>query len=130
MAFNIDAVDKNAQKVGIWEDMDGSSFRIASISQGSYQKRLTRLRKPYSRAIERETVNPDDLNGIFCKALAEHILVDWKDVIDGNGKEVEYSVTAAISVLQDNDNFRDFVIEVASNQSLYEKQYKEAVVKK
>lgn len=130
MAFIFDSVDKDAQKNGIWEDFSGGKFLIASTSTSKYQSRLNTLRKPLARQIDNGTVNPDDLTNMLCQAMSECVLLDWDGVATGNGTKVEYSRDNAKELLVNNEAFRDFVIEVASNQALYEKEFKDATVKK
>ena len=130
MAFNIDAVDTDAQVNGIWEEYEGSEFLIASTANTRYQKRLATLRKPFAKQISRDTADPEDLNRIFCKAISERILLDWKNVLDGNGKEVGYSPEIAQKALETDDVFANWVLEIAGNQDFYEREFKDAVIKK
>ena len=130
MAFNIDAVDTDAQSNGVWEEYQGSEFLIASTANIRYQKRLATLRKPLSRQIDKGTADPEELNRIFCKAISERILLDWKNVVDSNGKAIDYSPEIAQKSLETNDTFASWVLEVAGNQEFYEREFKDAVVKK
>ena len=130
MAFNIHAVDKKAQKSGVWTAFEGSEFLIASTSSSAYQKRVAVLRKPLAKQIDKGTVDPDDLINMLCTALSEHILLDWKGVEGDKNVEIDYTQYRGLEAMKDNDDFREFVSDFGSTQANYEQEFKDEVVKK
>jgi len=70
------------------------------------------------------------LTNIYCKALSEYVLLDWDNVANAKGENVPYSQEAAMQVLKSNEEFRDFVADIAGNQAMYETEFKEATAKK
>ena len=130
MAFNIHAVDKKAQKTGVWTTFEGSEFLIASTSSSAYQKRIAVLRKPLAKQIDKGTVDPDDLINMLCTALSEYILLDWKGVEGEKNAEIEFTQWRGLEAMKDNDDFREFVRDFGSTQANYEQEFKETVVKK
>ena len=53
------------------------------------------------------------------EAVAVHLLLDWKGVVDLKGKEVLYSPELAITVLEEHDDLRALIEEYAENRSNY-----------
>jgi hypothetical protein len=45
--------------------------------------------RKYSRALERTRNNEKSHNKVLCQILSESIIVDWKGVLDDNGKRVK-----------------------------------------
>ena len=129
MAFNIDSSNEEGFERGIWADFSGSGMLIANTGNLEYQRELSRLQQPYRKKIERGTLDPKTTKHILCKAIADAVLVDWKDVIDGKGKEVKFSKEVAYKALTDNEDLRDFVIDFATNYENYKYETVEDAVK-
>src|SRR5690554_5834285 len=111
MSFIIDSFDKAKQEDGNWVTLDGSEFCIAYARNTRFIKTLNRLRKPYQRQLDKGTLDPETADDIFCEALADAILVDWKDVIDSAGNTIPYSKEIAKQALVGNPELREFVSE-------------------
>lgn len=127
--FNIDSANKAGFDQGVWQDFMGSKFLVASTSNISYQRLLTRLQQPHRRKIDKGTLDPSIMKELLCKGLSEGILLDWKDVIDKSGKSVEYSTKTAYKVLMGNEDLRDFIIDVGANYDNFKIEAVEDAVK-
>ncbi len=129
MAFVIGKFDENKKEEGIWTQYGGSDFLIGYTGT-KFTKTLNRLRKPHEKAIQRNTVDPDTLSGLYQRAIAETVLLDWKNVQDFEGADVPYSKEMAIEALKSDPDFFSFVTEFSTEITNFEKEAKEAKVKK
>jgi len=100
---------------GVWADFLESKFRVAHISNNKFQRALARLQQPYRRKIESGTMDPKVSKDLLCKAMAEGILLEWKNVVDGEGQQVEYTPERGFVALSKNTEFRDFISDFAIN---------------
>ena len=125
MAFVINRFDENKKEEGVWTEYGGSQFLIGYTGT-KFTKTLNRLRKPFEKQIQRNTVDPETLSGLYQRAIAETVLLDWKDVFDFDGNEVPYSTEMAIEALKGDPEFFSFVTEFSTEIGNYEKEVKEA----
>ncbi len=115
--FTFDA-DVSLIDQGAWVDYQNSKFLIAHMSNLKFQRALARLQQPYRRKIESGTMDPEVSKNLICRAMAEGILLDWKDVRSSSGEvNVPYTVEAGYTALFRNPEFRDFVSDFAMNLS-------------
>lgn len=110
MSINIDR-SRDKQEKGVWTKYQGSEFKVASSSSTNFQRALNRLQAPYRKKIEKGTLDPKISRQILCQAMAEHLLLDWKDVTDSTGGNVEYSSELGERALQNNDDLREYLQE-------------------
>ena len=129
MPFNIDAMSSEKQQGGIWADLDGSKFLIASTDSFTFQREFSRLQRPFKKKIDKETLDPKQSLDLLCEALSKTILIDWKNVVDGQGKKVPYSQEAAKQALLTNSDFRSWVQEVALDSDGFKAEIEEEEVK-
>lgn len=104
---------------GVWEEFDGSKFRIAHISNVKFQRALSRLQQPHLRKIQEGRMDPELNKRILAQAMSEGILLDWQDVKNKAGDQVPFSPKAAQAALMANVEFRDFVSDFATNIGHY-----------
>jgi hypothetical protein len=119
--FNIYSVDTNKQEDGDWFDYEGAEFLIAYANNPKYIAARKRLERPFKRAIERGTISEEDQRRITCEALAEGVLLNWKNVGDGKSP-IEYTKEVAAEALRLNPDFLTFVVEVAADIANYKKE--------
>lgn len=112
--FDINNVDKEQTRNGVWTEFNSGSFLIAHTSSLAFQREFSRLQQPYLKKIERGTIDPEVSTSILCKAMAKGLLLDWKDVGSGN-KKLPYTVEMAAKVLESNQDLREFVMEYSTN---------------
>ena len=128
MAFNLNSIDKKAKTQGTWETFQGAEFLIASTSNFAFQEEFQKLQRPHQRQIDKGTLSPEISSEILCKAMATHVLLDWKNV-EADGKEVPYSKEAAYRALKEHDELRSFVQEVAMDTTYFKVKQEEKEVK-
>lgn len=114
MALIIDA-DHSASKEGVWAPFEGSEFRIASSDSLRFQRTLQRLQAPYRKKLDKGTLDPGESRRILCQAMAGTLLLDWRNVKDSTGEDVEFTDEAATKALINIPSLREFVQEFALN---------------
>lgn len=112
---------------GVWKEFEGSKFLIAHISNMKFQRALARLQQPHKRKIEQGTIDPQVNKQIVAKAMAEGLLLDWKDVKNKEGAQTPYSTKAAEVALMKKPEFRDFVSDVSMNLEQFREEEIESV---
>lgn len=115
--------DRKREIEGRWvSGSRGGQYRVARISNPKYKAYRDRLLKPHRRSIDADSMDPEKLRELLARAVARHILLDWKDVEDDDGKPIVYTSQvgeqALIEVpdlydeiLRHADNFEDFALE-------------------
>lgn len=104
---------------GNWVEFGGSKFLICHSSNLKFQRTFTRLQQPHRSKIEKGTLDPAVSKEIVCRAFAEALILDWSEVIDSEGNDVEFSVESAYQALMNNPDLVEYVQEVANNLAYY-----------
>ncbi len=103
MKTNLDQffkTDKSMESEGIWLEFGKARFRVKRFGGYNSQKvklALAKHFKPFSRQAELGTLEPEQENKILAMIFIEASLVTWEGV-EMEGKEVPYSVEAALSL--------------------------------
>lgn len=112
--FNVDT-DTSQVETGTWGTFRGSQFLIAHTSSLKFQKCLARHQAPYRKQIEQGKLDPETNRTVICKSMSEGIVLDWKDVVDGQKNQVPYSSAAAAKALLRDTEFREWVSDFSMN---------------
>lgn len=118
-----------AEANGVKIPLGGDAYIIvAHIGNKAFKKHLQALTKPHRHAIANGTIDDKVYDGIFCKAIARHILVGWYGVTL-NGKKLEYSTETAEQILMDPTMhaFREFVVAQSGELDNFRTQSAEAM---
>lgn len=107
--FNIDSNTVDKEREGVWADFKGSQFLIASSGCNKFQKLFSRLQLPHRRALEKNRLDPEIQLDIMAKSLSQAIMLDWRNVVDGDGTAVEFDRDVAYRALKANSELREFV---------------------
>jgi hypothetical protein len=118
--------DPQLEDEGVWTSVDvgtGARIKIARIGNRRYREAMTKRLKPYRRALRNGTLDERVTEQITAEVLAETVLLDWQGLTDG-GAPLTYSAEAARTLLCDTrfKDFRDLVVEMASDLELYRQQ--------
>lgn len=120
------AIDSERESEGVWVDYEaGIKLKIARMNNPDYERRMKRRSKFFQVKYRRgQTPDPEELNPLINDAMAHHILVDWKDVEDDDGKPLPYSPAKALEIFEDPKyaDFRSFVLQVSQEQELFRKE--------
>lgn len=116
--------DKEAKAHGVWVAFGGGAeIKIASFDSPSFTEAFRKATKPYQdlgRAIPE-----DDQVSIMVECMANHIVLDWKNIFEGDD-EVPYSIDNARRVLTELEWVRDRVIAEARKIENFKAKQREA----
>ena len=124
MDLNNFATDVSLAEEGAWIQIDEeTSIRVARYGNRRFKKVFARLTAPYKVQIQQGTLNEEMASSLLTRAIAEAILVDWKGMKKA-GKDLPYSVEAAIKILSDEtlSNFRDMVVNLSQDIQTFREQ--------
>lgn len=120
--------DQRREEDGVWVDFaDGIEFLIARIGNPKYEEYLRKIGKPYRHQMRANIMDSRELEQLSKKAIARHILLDWKNVTDEDGNPLPYTPEEGERVFNDpalRDIYR-FVVEVAVDREFFTKQDEE-----
>lgn len=114
MSVNVDR-SRDKQEKGVWTTFEGSQFKVASSTSTSFQRSLNRLQAPYRKKLDKGTLDPKISRQILCEAMAQSLLLDWKDVTNAKNEEVPFSKESAEQALLNNDDLREYLQEYATD---------------
>lgn len=126
--INIDN-DNSLLTAGVWTEFAGSGFLVTHMSNVAFQRSVTRRQAPYKRKIDQGTIDPAIVREIFTQAMAECLILDWKNVADSKGAPVDFSKEACYKALTNNEDLRDFISDFAMNLDNFRQEQKEAMAK-
>jgi len=111
---------------GVWAEIDsatGARVKIARIGNRRYREAMSRRLKPYRRALRNGTLDERVTERITAEVLAETVLLDWDGLYEGD-RLLPYAPDTAKRILADDayKDFRDLVVELASDLDLYREQ--------
>lgn len=123
MDLNRFKADTALEDEGVWTTVDAASgcrLKIARIGNRRYREAMARRLKPYRRALRAGTLDDQVTERITAEVLAETVLLDWRG-LECSGVAVVYGREAAAAILADPayKDFRDLVVELASDQEAY-----------
>ena len=127
-------VKDEAEIEGVWTDypVDNPAFekmrlRIARARNPRFRKEFNRLHRPYQRKSSKLT--EDVAENILVKSMAYGILVDW-ELVTKDGVEYEYSREAAETLLRNDPDLRDYVMEFSEDIENFVSESEDDIVKK
>lgn len=113
-----------AEQEGVWFKWEDAELKVASINSKRYQRILQDKQAPYRAQIRRGTLPDETREELATEAMAEAILVDWKNVKE-NGQDVPYSVAEAKRLLAAYPRFAALVAEFAMNEAAFQAELDE-----
>ena len=100
--------DKTAKAQGVWIEFGGdAAFKLASFDNPAFTEAFRKMTKPYTDL--GRTIPEADQIAIMAKCMAAHIILDWRNVFEGD-KELKFSVEAAERLLTEIEWVRDRII--------------------
>jgi len=120
---NLNSIKTDLEKMvkGVWTPfIEDIELCIASVNSPLYKDARKRALQPYLRQIRLGTLDTDKVLDIIKPAVAEHLLLDWKN-IEENGKKIPYSKAKAIEFLSDPSlaELYNFVLTTAGENDIY-----------
>jgi len=120
---------KSLETEGIWIEYGGSSdapIRIRVARAGgankNFSKTFERLSRPYQRAFQTKTIDPELAERLLAEVYATAVVLEWQNVTDDEGKAIPLSKETALKLfLELPDLFAD-LREQASNMALFREE--------
>lgn len=113
--------DKKKQNDGVWVPYEsGIELLIARFGNTKYDE-YVRTEVDSMTTLLRRDLTAQETNEIVKRATAKHILLDWKNVDDDDGKPLSYSPEVGLKILCDEE-YRDlyrFISFTAANAQNY-----------
>lgn len=102
VGFDVVEPDPELASDGVWMPVGTgvAEARVRPAGNTAFQRYYQARIKPYRRQIDAGNLDPEIQAKILAAAIARHILVDWRDLVqDEKGKDVPFSVDVAEEVL-------------------------------
>jgi hypothetical protein len=113
---------RDKQTQGVWTEFGGSKFLIAHMGNLRFQRSLTRLQAPHRAKVQKGTLDPLEARKMMCKAMSMGLVLDWAEVENSAGAEVQFSPEACEQMLSNNDDVREYIMEFAQDLANYKEE--------
>jgi len=123
--MRITRTDKEKERSGVWTDYEGVKMLVArSTNNPRYETAVTKAIAPYSdnNTGRKQKLTADKSKHLMIKVLANQVLLDWETFEDADGISQEYTVDAAIKLLTEDGDCRDFITNFAGDIDNYMKE--------
>lgn len=121
--------NRKAEEAGVWIDIgQGARVKVARSTSPTYRKKLEDVIRPHRGVINARAMDDKTAHGLFCKAAAGTLLVDWAG-IEVDGKAVPFSVADAEQLMIDVPDFYNAIKGFADDAALYREQDEAAEAK-
>ncbi len=128
MSLKITPTDDEKEKEGTWTNYLGIPLKIARSNQPKYIAEVARRMKIFRNNGKMKNNMPlDEMTTESCKAIANHILLDWKKTPKF---DFDYSREKAFKLLKNDPDCRDFVIEFADDAANFYSEETEEIAGK
>ena len=112
--------DPKAETEGVWEHLGGDAeVLVAAWGNPNYEKALLDLPRHIRRRINRGTLSEKEDRELMAGIVSQTVLLDWKNLTN-EGKTVKYSSDKAKAMLVKYAKFYRTIVEIASDESLYQ----------
>lgn len=115
-------VTRDKQNTGVWTDYGGSKFLVGHMGNVRFQRILTRLQAPHRQKVQKGTLDPAQAKSMMCKAMAQGLIFDWKDVENSKGEQVGFNPDICEQMLLNNDDVREFIAEFSQDLANYKEE--------
>lgn len=108
----------------------GTTFIVARANNINFKKHFREVLKPYKNELDRNRLSSEIAEDLMIGTVAKTILVGWKNLKDLDGKEWEYSVANAESLLKDDKDAYEAITEFSENIDNYIIKYEKDILGK
>lgn len=126
--FKLFKTDEKVEKDGIILQYGDAEFRVAraGASNTKFQKLLERKLKPYRRQLQMEMAEEKVIRGLMMEVYAETIVLDFKNVVDEDGKTpIPYSKENCLKLFQRLPDLFDDIREQSMKAALFRADIRE-----
>ena len=117
--------DLSKEIEGVWVEYEGGiSLKIARLNNPVHKEVVEKLSAPHMKGFRAHTIPQETRDKISKKAVAETILLDWKNIDDADGNPIPYSREKALEFFENPElaDFYDYVVIVSNQKENYRKQ--------
>lgn len=130
-AYALFETDSSREKGGI--EIDYGDFKIYIARAGgankAYQKSLEVKSRPFRRAIQAETLDPETMTAIMREVYADTVILRWEGVTDRDGNDLPFTKDNCIKLFTDLPDLFEDVMSMAQKSSLFKTEMQEAEAK-
>jgi len=117
-----DSNEKAEQNGFLFTVQDGSveiSFLLARAGGANkrFTKKMAEALRPHQHAMNAGTLDEDTMVALQIDVMAETLVMDWSNVADRNGNEIEFSKEECIKLLESLPALRDLLFEQCNNRA-------------
>lgn len=113
------AVDDDKSLNGVWIDIglndDGSMIQLKIAESGN--ENHVKAQRRMAKMLEVTRKNEEKHHNVLCQLIAETILLDWKNVLDDNGKQIKATKEERVAYLKQYKKLFYLVLDEASNEN-------------
>ena len=126
---NIKTIKSDTQKEheGVWETYPGTDLQllIARLRTPAFERATRQLIKPTARRGTSATATERESMDKLAPAVAQYVLLGWKNLDDENGQPIAYSYEKALELLRTPElhDLYSFVLEIAGDAETYRQDY-------
>lgn len=114
------ATDKTLENEGVDVAIgDGAVVRICRMGNPAWKKTFGEKVAPYRAQIRMGKMDEKVAERLHTEAVAETVLVGWSG-FEIDGEPVEYSVEKAVEMMTSFPEFKDMVLELASERATFQ----------
>ena len=125
--YNQFSTNGEKESNGVWQEVlkleDGRKVRFKLSRMGKsnkkYNKALNVATKPHKRAIQLETMNTELAEEIFMAVFIKTIVMDWENVVDQDGNDLEFNKANATKLFTDLPELYETLQEFANDISIF-----------
>ena len=105
--------DVSAEIDGVWLEYDDARVLIARLGNPANRKAYERAQVRYKSKIRKGKLKLEESREITARCLSESIVLDWENVCDYEGRELEPTTENFYKALRNDIDFREWVSEQA-----------------
>jgi len=118
--------DPEKENAGVWVTYaSGFEVKIARLNSKKYKEFMLRIGKDRARSFENKTMDPDEADNIMREAIANTILLDWRNMYD-KGKPVPFSKELALEIMEKSYDFYKELFHLCQERELFLKDNEDA----
>jgi len=130
-------MDKEKENQGVWVELEGLKLLIARFGNEGCEKFALEhelIGKQFSKGSARALISSaskagDKQKDLIIKAISQHVLLDWENLQDDDGKDIPFSEGKAHEILTKYPEFLSLVLEYALDVERFRKNKEEELVK-
>jgi hypothetical protein len=111
--------DLKAEEEGVWVPYGGGfEVKLGRIGNRRFKEFMMKKGKPHMRKLSSGSMDLDIADTLMRDAIAETILLDWKGLLDDDGKPIPFSKEEAKKALAIEDFYKE-IFAMAQERELF-----------